>query len=102
VLAANAWVWLETSWPLQRLYALGPSSDRINNVAMSQATAAGLSPLLSPQVGHVHFEPFWAALMAILSGFDPGRLLEVYAFLPVLTAWGFAQSLYFALAPRPP
>ena len=41
VLLANAYAWLETNWPLQRLYALGPSSDRVNNIALCQVVAAG-------------------------------------------------------------
>ncbi len=99
VLLANAWAWMETSWPLQRLYALGPSSDRVNNVALCQVVAAGHSPLQTPQVGHLHFEPFWALLTALLSGFDTGRLLALYAFLPLVTVCAFAVSLYYATRP---
>ena len=42
VLLANAWAWAETNWPLQRLYALGPSSDRVNNIAMCQGNDSRL------------------------------------------------------------
>jgi len=97
---ANAYVWWETSWPLQRLYALGPSSDRLNNLAMTQAVAAGGPLLRTAQVGHLQFEPFWAALTAVLSGFDPARHLRLYAWYPLLTACGFALSLYAATRPR--
>jgi len=97
---ANAYVWLETSWPLQRLYALGPSSDRLNNLAMTQAVAAGGPLLRTAQVGHLQFEPFWALLAATLSGFDPARQLRLYAWYPLLTAGGFALSLYAATRPR--
>jgi hypothetical protein len=99
VLLANAWAWAETNWPLQRLYALGPSSDRVNNIAMCQSVAAGHSPLSTPQVGHLHFEPFWGLLTAVLSGYSPERLLRLYGFLPLLTACAFAISLYYALRP---
>ena len=99
VLLANAWAWAETNWPLQRLYALGPSSDRVNNIAMCQGVAAGHSPLQTPQVGHVHFEPFWGMVTAVLSGFSPERLLRLYPFLPLLTLCAFALSLYYALRP---
>src|SRR6185369_1557074 len=99
VLLANAYAWLETNWPLQRLYALGPSSDRVNNLALCQVVAAGHSPLHTPQVGQMHFEPFWAMVTAIASGWSPSRLLALYPFFPVLTAGGFALSLYFALRP---
>lgn len=99
VLLANAWAWGETNWPLQRLYALGPSSDRLNNVAMCQGVAAGLSPLQTPQVGHIHFEPFWGMVTAVLSGFSPARLLKLYAFLPLVTVCAFALSLYYGLRP---
>jgi hypothetical protein len=102
VLFANAFVWLETNWPLQRLYALGPSSDRLNNLAMTQAVAAGGSFLHTAQVGHLQFEPLWAALTATLSAFDPARHLQLYAFYPLVMAWGFALSLYAATRLRPP
>jgi len=102
VLLANAYAWLETNWPLQRLYALGPSSDRVNNLALCQVVAAGHSPLHTPQVGQMHFEPFWAMVTAIVSGWSPSRLLAIYPFFPVLTACGFALSLYFALRPLAP
>ena len=102
VLLANAYAWLETNWPLQRLYALGPSSDRVNNLALCQVVAAGHSPLHTPQVGQMHFEPFWAMVTAIVSGWSPSRLLALYPFFPVLTAGGFALSLYFALRPLAP
>jgi len=101
VLLANAYAWLETNWPLQRLYALGPSSDRVNNLALCQVVAAGHSPLHTPQVGQMHFEPFWAMVTAIVSGWSPSRLLAIYPFFPVLTACGFALSLFFALRPLP-
>src|SRR5438874_3154286 len=83
----------------QRLYALGPSSDRLNNVAMTQAVAAGGPLLRTAQVGHMQFEPFWAVLTAVLSGFDPARHLRLYAWYPLLTACGFAVSLYAATRP---
>ena len=102
VLLANAYVWLETNWPLQRLYALGPSNDRLNNVAMVQAVAAGGSPLYTAQVGHMQFEPLWSVLMAGLSGFDTERLLVLYAWMPLVMAAGTALSLLFALRPWSP
>ena len=48
---------------------------------MCQGVAAGHSPLQTPQVGHVHFEPFWGVVTAVLSGFSPERLLRLYPFL---------------------
>jgi hypothetical protein len=99
VVLANAYVWLETNWPLQRLYALGPSSDRVNNLALCQVVAAGHSPLVGPQIGKAHFEPLWALITSVLSGFDTDRLLRLYAFLPLLAVAAFAVSLYFALRP---
>lgn len=99
VVLANAYVWLETNWPLQRLYALGPSSDRVNNIALCQVVAAGHSPLHTPQIRQMHFEPFWAVVTAVLSGWSPERLLRIYPFLPLLMACGFALSLFFATKP---
>lgn len=99
VVLANAWVWLETDWPLQRLYALGPSSDRVNNLALCQVVAVGHSPLHTPQVGQMHFEPFWAVVTAVAAAGDPERLLRLYPFFSLVMACGFAVSLFFALRP---
>jgi hypothetical protein len=97
VLLANAYVWVETNWPLQRLYALGPSSDRVNNVALCQIVAAGHSPLTTPQVGHTHFEPFWAVVAGAASGFDPARLVAIYGLFSLVALMAFALSIYAAL-----
>ncbi|HET7290790.1 MAG TPA: hypothetical protein VFM88_00065, partial [Vicinamibacteria bacterium] len=106
VVLANAFVWLVTNYPLARLYALGASADRLNNLAMCQVVAAGHTPLETWQVGQsqfgAHLRPYvmlWTVVVAALSGFDPARLPSVYAVLPLLMACGFALALYFGLGP---
>lgn len=99
VLAAQAYAWAVTTLPLQRLYALGPSHDRVGNVGLVQVVAAGGSPLRTTQVGQLHFEPFWGLLVAALSGWDPDRVLRLYPFLPLLMAVGFPLTLYLGLRP---
>lgn len=98
-LLANGYVWGVTNYPLQRLYALGPSRDRVSNVALCQVVAVGNSPLQTWQVGQLHFEPFWGLLVAAVSGGNPDRVLALYPFLPLVMAVGFALSLYFGLRP---
>lgn len=98
VLAANAWVWAVTNLPLQRLYALGPSRDRVNNVGMVQVVAAGNSALETVHEGQMHFEPFWGALVAALSGWDPERVLNLYPYFSLAVVLAFALSLYRGLA----
>ena len=98
-LAANAWAWGVTNYPLLRLYALGPSRDRVSNVALCQVVAAGNSPLHTWQVGQLHFEPFWGLLVAAVSGWSPDRVLALYPFFALATAAGFALSLYVGLRP---
>ena len=97
VVAANAWVWAATQLPLGQLYGLSLSRDRVGNLALCQVVAAGNSPIRTAQLGQLHFEPFWSALVALASGFDPERVLALYPFLSLLTACGFALSLYFCL-----
>src|SRR5688500_16727072 len=63
VAAANAYAWGVTNYPLQRLYALGPSADRVANLGLCQVVAAGNSPLHTAQVGQLHFEPFWSVVV---------------------------------------
>jgi hypothetical protein len=99
VLGANVWVWGTTNYPLQRVYALGPSPDRVGNVALCQVVAASGSPLETVQVGQLHFEPLWGALVAVLSGFDPHRVLALYPYLSLATVLGFSVALYLGLAP---
>jgi len=100
-LLANGYAWGVTNYPLQRLYALGPSRDRVSNVALCQVVAAGNSPLQTWQVGQLHFEPFWGLLVAAVSAWSPERVLALYPFFPLVMAVGFALSLYYGLRPPP-
>jgi hypothetical protein len=99
VLAASAYAWFITSWPLQRIYALGPSADRVTNLAWCTVVAAGGPPLQTAQVGQLHFEPFWGVLIATLSGFDPDRVLALYPFLSLLVAMAFPVAIFVGLKP---
>jgi hypothetical protein len=99
VVAANIFVWAETNLPLQQIYGLPASRDRVGNLALCQVVAAGNSPIRTAQLGQLHFEPFWSAFTAVASGFDPDRLLRLYPYFALLASAGFALSLYFALRP---
>jgi hypothetical protein len=96
-LLANAYAWAVINYPLQRLYALGPSHDRVWNLGMCQVVAAGNSPLRTPQVGQLTFEPFWGTLVATVSGWNPERVLVLYPFFPLVVTCGFAAALYWGL-----
>jgi hypothetical protein len=91
-------VWLATNYPLQQIYGL-TGRDRVGNLALCQVVAAGNSPIRTAQLGQLHFEPFWGAVMAVLSGFSPDRLLWLYPFMALVTAAGFAVSLYVCFQP---
>jgi len=97
VVAAQAYAWTVTNYPLQRLYALGPSRDRIGNLGLAQVVAAGGSPLQTTQVGQLHFEPFWGLLVAAVSGWNPERVLVLYPFLSLVVAIGFPLAVYYGL-----
>src|SRR5262245_22698312 len=106
VLAANAFAWAVTNYPLQRLYALGVGRDRVSNLALCQVVAAGGSPLDTWQVGQSHLgrhgrphHVLWGALIAALSGWSPDRVLVLYAWVPLVVLWGFALALYVGLRP---
>lgn len=100
VLAANVWVWGVTNYPLQRLYGLGPSHDRIGNLGLCQVVAAGNNPLHTTQVGQLHFEPFWGMLVALVSGFNPDRVLALYPFFSLVMVVAFPLTLFFGLRTR--
>lgn len=94
---ANAYAWAIANYPLQRLYGLGVSPDRVGNLGLCQVVAAGNSPLRTAQVGQLHFEPFWGLLVAAVSGWDPDRVLRLYPFFPLVMASAFTVSLYLGL-----
>lgn len=96
-LLAIVWVFGVTHWPLQSLYGLLTSGDRVGNLALVQVVAAGNSPLHTAQAGQLTFEPFWGLLVAALSGFEPERVLVLYPFLSLATCLGFALSLFSSL-----
>ena len=98
-LGANAFVWLETMLPLQRLYALGPSFDRITNLGLCQVVAAAGRPLETSQPGQLHFEPFWGAFVAVLALGGPDRVLALYPWLSLLMAVAFVVAVYVGLRP---
>ena len=100
VLLANGYVWGITNYPLQRIYGLGVSEDRIFNLGLVQVVAAGNSPIRTAQVGQLHFEPLWGAFVGLISGWDPNRVLVIYPFLSLFTVAAFTLSVYFALRPR--
>ncbi|MET0554495.1 MAG: hypothetical protein ABW221_15735 [Vicinamibacteria bacterium] len=99
---ANAFVWFVTSWPLQRIYALGPSADRLTNLGWCTVVAAAGAPLQTTQVGQLHFEPVWGILVAALAGFDAERVLAIYPFLPLAVAVLLPVALFFGLRPVAP
>jgi hypothetical protein len=98
VVAANAFAWLETTYPLQRIYAFGPSRDRVGNLALVQVVAAGSPVLETWQVGQMHFEPFWGLLVAAVSGWNVERVLRLYPWFPLAMMVAFVLALYFGLA----
>ena len=98
VVAANAFAWLETNYPLQRVYAFGPSRDRVGNIALVQVVAAGSPALQTWQVGQLHFEPFWGLLVAAISGWNVERVLRIYPWFALVMMVAFALTLYYGLA----
>jgi hypothetical protein len=98
VAAANAFAWLETNYPLQRIYAFGPSRDRVSNIALAQVVAAGSPALETWQVAQMHFEPFWGLLVAVISGWNVERVLRLYPWFSLIMMVAFAISLYFGMA----
>jgi hypothetical protein len=101
VLLANAWVWTVTNAPLQRPYALGPSSDRLNNMGLCRVVAAEGRPLETIQSGQLHFEPFWGVFVSLLAGGDAERVPRLYPWLSLAVPLAFVLSLWLALRGRP-
>lgn len=100
-LAGGAFVWAISTLPLARLYAAGPSHDRLGNLALAQVVAAGNPAWETAQPGQMSFEPLWGLFAATLSGFSPERLLALYDRLPLIPILGFPLALWFLLRERP-
>jgi len=93
------YLWAVTTLPLGRVYGLGTSGDRLNNMAICTPVAAGSPFYETHQVGQLNWEPFWSAFTAALSGWNPDRLVRIYPYLPLLVVCAFGVSLYLGLRP---
>jgi hypothetical protein len=86
--------WLASNHGLSRIYGLVVPGDRARNLSWCMSAAAGNSPLGTGIVGQTSLEPFWASLVATLSGFDADRALALYPYLSLLGLLAVAGSLY--------
>jgi hypothetical protein len=93
------YLWGISTLPLGRVYGLGASNDRLNNMAICTPVAAGSPFYETHQVGQLNWEPFWSGFAAAVSGWDADRLLRIYPYLPLLVVSAFGLSLYFGLRP---
>lgn len=101
-LACAVFAWGISTLPLERLYGAGPSHDRLGNLALAQAVAAGNPPWETAQPGQLSHEPVWPLLAAALSGFSPDRLLAIYDRLPLLAMLGMPIAWWWLLRGGPP
>jgi hypothetical protein len=93
--------WVETTYPLQRSYGLGPNLDRQRNLAWCATAAAGNRPWESGLYGKSHLEPFWATLVSTLALHDPVLVRAIYPFLPALAIILVGLSLRFCFGRDP-
>src|SRR6185503_12780821 len=86
-----------TNAPLQRVYGLGPSGDRLNNFGLCQVVVAERHPLETVQAGELHFEPFWGLLVKLVATGSPERVEALYPFFSLIVVWAFVLSLWTGL-----
>jgi hypothetical protein len=89
--------WFVVTFPLQRIYGLGPVSDRIRNLWWCSTAAAGNPPWESGVVGRLALEPAWSLLVSLLALRDPAGVIAVYPFLPALAMGAMALGLAWGL-----
>ena len=89
VLFAAAWA--AFVWPLNRPYALLDHHPSLLDLAGPMVSAARQQPTEGWMAGQPNGTPFSSLLLAVVSGFDPGRLLKLYPWVPP------AMTVLFAL-----
>jgi hypothetical protein len=89
--------WMAFDLPLGRLYGLSEDGRALEELGAPMVAAARRSPAEGAMVGERNPWPFWSFLVALASGFDPDRLLDLYPWLPLLSLVLVALSGYAAL-----
>ncbi len=84
ILLLHLAAWVAYVIPLGRLYGLEEHRDRGFMIGMVATVAAGGSPFEHTQVRYGSLEPFWGALLAVFTGFEPARALPVYQLMTPL------------------
>lgn len=97
-LAGHAIAWFATTYPLPNLYAANGSMDRENHLGWANVVALGFSPLYTFQVNHIHFEPVWPLITAVLAGFEVDRVALVMHWASLFAGLGLILSVRFAWA----
>lgn len=97
-LAGHAISWFATTYPLPNLYAANGSMDRENHLGWANVVALGFSPLYTFQVNHIHFEPVWPLITAVLAGYDVDRVALVMHWASLFAGLGLILSVRFAWA----
>ena len=97
-LAGHATSWFATTYPLPNLYAANGSMDRENHLGWANVVALGFSPLYTFQVNHIHFEPVWPLITAVLAGYDVDRVALVLHWASLFAGLGLIVSVRFVWA----
>ena len=71
--------------PLSRPYGLEESSEFLQSLADSMVTAARGSPFDGWRLHSSNQHPLWSLLLAVVSGFDPARILTLAPWIGVIT-----------------
>lgn len=94
-IAGHALAWFATVFPLPNLYAVNGSMDRENHLGWANVVAQGFSPLYTFQVKHLHFEPLWPLLTAIVAGFNLDRIVPVMHWAPLVAGLALLFAVRF-------
>lgn len=94
--AGHLLAWLATMFLLPNVYGANGSMDRENHLGWANVVALGFSPLYTSQVNHLHFEPLWPLLTALVSGFNPDRVGLVFQCAPLIMGLALLLAVRFA------
>lgn len=95
-IAGHTLAWSATMLPLSNVYGANGSQDRENHLGWANVVALGFSPLQTFQVDHLHFEPVWPLITAVVAGFEVDRVIAVFQWMPLLVGLALLFSIRFA------
>lgn len=89
--------WIAFDKPLERPYGLEDRGIALEELAEPMVASVRRSSKEGALVGAPNRWPFWSLLVSLGAGFDPARLLGLYAWLPLVALLLLGSAIYVGL-----